>query len=132
MLSDSIASEMESAAATCDDAREALEEALADVAQAGDATEEHLQAIARALEVWRDGQRAFMRLVDDADVPDLSTAAMLLKTNHGIDVSNVRRGLPGVPVEGTDHPFDVDITGRRGGALTEAVMNHVSPPNEAS
>lgn len=131
MISDAIASKMESAAATCDDAREALEDVLTEVEQVGEATDEHLQAIADALEAWRDGQRAFMRLVDDADAPDLSTAAMLLKTNRGIDVSNARRGLPGVPVAGTDQPFDVDITGRRGGALTEAAMNYVSPPDDA-
>jgi len=128
MLSDSIASKMESTAATCDEARDALEEALAEVARDGETTEDHLGAIAEALEAWRDGQRAFMQLVEEADVSDLSTAAMLLKTNRGVDVSNARRGLPGVPVEGTDQPFDVDITGRRGGALTEAAMHHVSPP----
>lgn len=130
MLSDTIASKMESAATTCDEARDALDDVLADVERGGESTDHHLRSIADALEAWRDGQRAFMRLVEEADVPDLSTAAMLLKTNRGIDVSNARRGLPGVPVEGADQPFDVDLTGRRGGALTEAAMHHVSPPEE--
>jgi hypothetical protein len=130
MIDDSIAAKMESAATTCDEARDALENVLAEVARDGESTDDHLRSIADALEAWRDGQRTFMQLVEEADVPDLSTAAMLLKTNHGIDVSNVRRGLPGVPVEGADQPFDVDLTGRRGGALTEAAMHHVSPPED--
>lgn len=130
MLSDSIARKMEAAAASCDEARDALEGALSAVERDGEATDEHLRSIAEALEAWHDGQRAFMRLVDAADVSDPSTATMLLKMNQGVDASNARRGLPGVPVEGADQSFDVDLTGRRGGALTEAAMHHVSPPEE--
>lgn len=130
MLSDDLAQKMEAAAEVCDAARDDLEDALDAVDQEGAATEEHLQSIGAALEDWRDGQQTFMALIEEADVPNLSTAAMLLKTNRGIDVSNARRGLPGVPVEGTDQPFDLDLTGRRGGALTEAAMQHVSPADD--
>ncbi|MFP4227631.1 MAG: hypothetical protein ACLFTE_02255 [Salinivenus sp.] len=130
MISDNLATHMEAAVTTCDEAREALETALEAVEQEGASTEDHLRAIAEALEAWREGQRAFMRLVEESDVADLSTAALLLKTNRGVDATNARRGLPGVPVEGTDQPFDVDLTGRRGGAVTDAAMEYVSPPEE--
>lgn len=128
MISDELATQMEAAVTTCDEARDALESALEAVDSADATTDEHLQAIADALEAWRNGQQAFMQCVDASDAADLSTAALLLKSNRGVDATNARRGLPGVPVEGTDQPFDVDLTGRRGGAVTEAAMTYVTPP----
>jgi len=68
-----------------------------------------------------------MALVADAPVDDAPTAAMLLKMNHGIDASNARRGIPGVPVEGTDQPFNLEMSGARGMVLTTAATEYVSP-----
>lgn len=125
MLSDEIVSEMEEAVAACDDARSQLEDALND-AEAQEEDDAQLQSVATALEAWRDAQRRFMDAVERSDAPDVSTATMMLKTNHGTDATNARRGLPGAHVEGTDQPFDVDLSGTRGTILTTAAMEYVS------
>lgn len=125
MLTDDIVSEMEDAVAACDEAREDLEAALEN-AERQDGSEEQIQEVAAALEAWRDAQRRFMEAVERSDAPDVSTATMMLKTNHGTDATNARRGLPGVHVEGTDQPFDVDLSGTRGTMLTTAAMEYVS------
>jgi hypothetical protein len=126
-MTDDRVAELESAATDCDDAREALEQALAAVDAHDGAPDDEavLRPIGEALTAWRDAQRRFMSAVEAADVPNLSTAAMMLKTNHGIDTTNARRGLPGVHVEGTDKPFDLDLSGTRGTALTQAAMEYV-------
>lgn len=129
MLTDDIVSEMEAAVEACNEARETLETAL-DTAETDGGSDEALQSVATALEEWRDGQRRFMGAVERSDAPDVSTAAMMLKTNHGTDATNARRGLPGVHVDGTDQPFDVELTGTRGTALTTAAMEYVSPPDD--
>lgn len=125
MLTDDIVSEMEAAVAACDEAREDLEAALESAERQG-GSEEQIQEVAAALEAWRDAQRRFMEAVERSDAPDVSTATMMLKTNHGTDATNARRGLPGVHVEGTDQPFDVDLSGTRGTTLTTAAMEYVS------
>lgn len=132
MFSDEDVAELEAAVEACDTAREALDEALAraDDHDGGADDEEVLTPVAAALEDWRDAQRTFMETVEASEAPDLATAVMMLKTNHGIEATNARRGLPGVPVEGTDKPFDVDMSGTRGTALTMAAMHHVSAPEE--
>lgn len=113
--------------AACDEAREALTEALAavDAYEGAPDDEAVLQPVGEALSDWRDAQRRFMRTVEEADVPDVATAAMMLKMNHGVDATNARRGLPGVNVDGTDKPFDLDLSGTRGTALTTAAMKHL-------
>lgn len=123
MLTDDQISEMEDAVSACEEARSALIEAL-DAAD-GDPTDEQLQAVGQALEAWRDGQQRFMASAEDSEVPDASTAAMLLKANHGVDATEARRGLPGVHVDGADQPFDVDLSGTRGSILTTAAMEYV-------
>lgn len=130
MFSDEDVAELEAAVDACDAAREDLDAALAraDDHDGPADDEEVLTPVAAALEDWRDAQRTFMARVEASEAPDLATAVMMLKTNHDIDATNVRRGLPGVPVEGTDKPFDVDMSGTRGTALTMAAMHHVSPP----
>ncbi len=124
MLTDDQVSEMEDAVSACEEARSALIEAL-DAAE-GDPTDEQVQAVGEALEAWRDAQQRFMAAVESSEVPDVSTAGMLLKTNHGVDATEARRGLPGVHVEGADQPFDVDLSGTRGSVLTTAAMEYVS------
>jgi hypothetical protein len=123
MLTDDQVSEMEDAVSSCEEARSALIEALDAAEEQGD---EELQAVGQALETWRDAQKRFMEVVDASEVPDVSTAAMLLKTNHGVDSTEARRGLPGVHVDGADQPFDVDLSGTRGSVLTTAAMEYVS------
>lgn len=123
MLTDEQISEIRDTVSACEEARAALIEAL-DAAE-GDQTDEQLQAVGQALEEWRDAQRRFMSVVEDSEAPDVSTAAMLLKTNHGVDSTEARRGLPGVHVDGADQPFDVDLSGTRGTALTTAAMEYV-------
>ena len=118
--------QLEAAVENCSSARSALTEALAGIDSMEDAdSEEALRPVADALEQWRDAQQQFMTTVEASDVPDVSTAAMLLKMNHGIDATEARRGLPGVPVDGADQPFDLDTSGVRGTALMNAAMNHV-------
>jgi len=134
MLSDDAVAELEAAASACDAARESLVDALdeADRHEGSSDAEEVLRPVAEALEAWRDAQIRFMSNVASSDAPDVATAAMMLKTNHGIDTENARRGIPGVHVDGADKPFDVDLSGTRGTALTTAAMEYVSPPNETA
>ena len=126
-MNDDLVAELESAAAACDEARDALQDALdaVDTYDGAPDDEAVLRPIGEALTAWRDAQRRFMEGVEAGDVPNLATAAMMLKTNHGIDTTNARRGLPGVHVEGTDKPFDLDLSGTRGTALTQAAMEYV-------
>jgi hypothetical protein len=126
-MTDDTAAELEAAVAACDRAREALIEALSVVDDHDGAPDDAavLRPVGEALSDWRDAQRRFMNTVADADIPDVATAAMMLKMNHGVDATNARRGLPGVGVDGTDQPFDLDLSGTRGTALTTAAMEYV-------
>ena len=126
MLSDDLVEELRVAVTDCEAAREALQSALADAEGSPDADDAHLQAIAEALQDWRDAEQRFMDAVEASEADDVSTAAMLLKMNHGIDATEARRGLPGVSVEGATQPFDLDMTGTRGTLLTTAAMEYVS------
>lgn len=129
MLADDTVENLEGAIRACNEARAALIEAL-DAAEAydGDAPSEPsvLEPVEAALENWRDAQQRFMTAVEMSGVPDPATAALLLKTNHGIDSSNARCGLPGASVEGADQPFDLDLTGMKGTILTEAATEYLS------
>jgi len=125
-MNDELVSQLEEAVDVCEAAREDLEAALSAAEQSGDPTDDHFQAVADALEDWRDGQQEFMDAVAASDASDVATAAMLLKMNHGVDSMEARRGLPGVPVEGADQSFDMDLTGTRGTLLTTAAMEYVS------
>jgi hypothetical protein len=126
-MTDETIAEMEAAVEACDDAREALTEALAtaDTHDGAPDDEAVLEKVGEALTDWRDAQQRFMEAVEASDAPDVATASMMLKTNHGIDTTNARRGLPGVHVEGTDKPFDLDLSGTRGSVLTNAAMQYV-------
>ena len=126
-MTDETVAELEAAVTACDEAREALTEALAAVDGRDDATDDEalVRPVGEALVDWRDAQRRFMDAVADADVPDVATAAMMLKMNHGVDATNARRGLPGGHVDGTDKPFDLDLSGTRGTALTTAAIEYV-------
>jgi hypothetical protein len=126
MLSDDLVEELRVAVTDCEAAREALQSALADAEGSPDADDAQLQAIAEALQDWRDAEQRFMDAVEASEADDVSTAAMLLKMNHGIDATEARRGLPGVSVEGATQPFDLDMTGTRGTLLTTAAMEYVS------
>lgn len=126
-MTDEIVAKMEAAVEACNAAREELELAIESADEQGETEEESLRSVAAAIEDWRDGQRQFMDAVSESEAPDVSTAAMLLKTNHGIDSANARRGLPGVHVDGANQPFDLDMTGTRGTVLTTAVMEYVTP-----
>jgi hypothetical protein len=84
-----------------------------------------LQPVADALRDWRDAQQAFMNTVEQSGAPNVEMAALLLKSNHGVDSDNARRGLPGASVEGANQPFDVDTTGMRGEVLTRA-LDHLA------
>jgi hypothetical protein len=64
--------------------------------------------------------------VEASEVDDVSTVAMLLKMNHGVDATEARRGLPGLSVDGATQPFDLDMTGTRGTLLTTAATEYVS------
>jgi hypothetical protein len=126
MLSDDHVDDLRTAVEACEAAREELLAALDDAAADSDPEDEHLRAVGAALEKWRDAQQTFVATVEASSVDDVSTAAMLLKMNHGIDATEARRGLPGVSVEGADQPFDVDLSGTRGTVLTTAAMEYVS------
>jgi len=126
MLSDDLVDELRAAVTDCEAAREALQSALADAEGSPDADDAQLRTIAEALEDWRDAEQRFMDAVEASEADDVSTAAMLLKMNHGIDATEARRGLPGVSVEGATQPFDLDMTGTRGTLLTTAAMEYVS------
>jgi len=120
MLSDDLVDQMRTAVSRCEMAREDLRAALRAADGQADPGAAELRPIGAALEAWRDAQREFMGAVEASDVDDVSTAAMLLKMNHGIDATEARRGLPGVSVEGASQPFDVDLSGTRGSLLTAA------------
>jgi len=126
-MTDETVAELEAAAEACDAAREALEDALAAVDRHDGAPDDEamLRSVGKALSDWRDAQHRFMAAVDASEAPNLATAAMMLKTNHGVDSTNARRGLPGAAVDGTDKPFDLDLSGTRGTVLTTAAMEYL-------
>jgi hypothetical protein len=126
MLTDDQVSALSEAVSACEAAREELETALDAAETGGGADEDDYESVASALADWREGQRQFMSIVERADVPDVATAAMLLKSNHGIDASEARRGVPGLGVEGTDKPADLDLSGTRGSILTTAAMEYLA------
>lgn len=126
MFTDTEVSEFETIIEECENAREDLQAAIKAVENGDEATDEQLRQVAEVLEAWRDAQRRFMEAVDASDAPDVSTAAMVLETNHGIDTAEARRGLPGVHVRGADQPFDLDLSGTPGSVLTTAAMEFVS------
>jgi hypothetical protein len=123
MLSDDTIATLEQHATACDEARSALEAALDDAEQAGALDDDVLHPVAVALADWRDAQQAFMDAVEQSEAPDVPMAALLLKQTADVDVSNARRGLPGAAVDNADQPFDIDMTGMRGQALTTAAMD---------
>ena len=96
---------------------DAADDALADSAA--------LEPVGQALADWRDAQARFMAAVDAADASDPATTALLLKTNHGVDASNARCGIPGTDVEGADQPFPLDLTGAKGMLVTQAATEHL-------
>lgn len=132
MLADDTVEELEDAVRACNNARAALSEALERAeAYDGDAASEPsvLEPVGTALADWRDAQQRFMAAVEASSAPDPVTAALLLKTNRGIDPDrcrDARCGIPGTDVEGADQPFDLDVTGSRGTILTQAATEHLS------
>ncbi|WP_263788478.1 hypothetical protein [Salinibacter grassmerensis] len=127
MLPDESLDEITAAVQACDDARSALVDALADADAADDALADpaSLKPVGRALSNWRDAQERFMAAVQAADASDPATTALLLKTNHGVDASNARCGIPGTDVEGADQPFPLDLTGTKGMLVTQAATEHL-------
>lgn len=128
MLNDETVDDLREATRSCNQARDALLEALeAADASDGDALSDPsiLEPVGEALGAWRDAQQRFMTAVEASGVSDSATAALLLKTNHGIDASNARCGLPGTDVDGADQSLDLDLTGRRGGILTRATTEYL-------
>ncbi|NBB74296.1 MAG: hypothetical protein GVY35_11535 [Bacteroidetes bacterium] len=123
MLSDDTIATLEQHAAACDAARAALEDALDTAEQSGALDDDTLRPVAAALKEWRDAQQGFMDAVAASEAPDVPMAALLLKQTADVDVSNARRGLPGASVDNADQPFDIDMTGMRGQALTTAAMD---------
>jgi hypothetical protein len=81
--------------------------------------------VGAALSDWRDAQERFMAAVEASGASDPATAALLLKTNHGVDASNARCGIPGTDVEGADQPFPLDLSGAQGMLLTQAATEHL-------
>ena len=127
MLADDTVDELTNAVQACDQAREVLLEAL-DAADASDGAQpdpSDLAPVAAALEDWRDAQQQFMTAIEDTGASDPATAALLLQTNHGVDASNARCGIPGTDVEGADQPFPLDLSGAQGMALTRAATEHL-------
>jgi len=127
MLSDDTLHELERHVNACDEARDQLQSALDDAEDVGsDAPAEKkaaaLEPVAEAIKQWRSHQEAFMDAVEASEAPDVPMAALFLKNNADVDATNARRGLPGAHVEGTDQPFDLDLTGTRGTILTNAIM----------
>lgn len=122
MLSDDTVTQLEQHVEACDAARTALDEALDAAAQANAMDGEALRPVAGALKDWRDAQQAFMNAVAQSEAPDVPMAALLLKQTADVDATNARRGLPGAAVDGTDQPFDLDMSGMRGQALTTAAI----------
>ena len=129
MLKDDSIDDLKAAIRACDEAREGLVDAL-DTAEAhdGDPTSDPsaLEPVGTALAEWRDAQQRFMTAVDASGVSDPATAALLLKTNHGVDASNARCGIPGTDVDGADQPFPLDLSGKQGMLLTQAATEHLS------
>jgi hypothetical protein len=129
MLVDDTVDELKDTIQACNEAREALIEAL-DAAEAhdGDPASEPsvLEPVGQALADWRDAQQQFMATVEVSSVSDPATAALLLKTNHGVDASNARCGIPGTDVEGADQPFPLNLSGSEGMVLTQAATEHFS------
>lgn len=128
MLADDTVDELTDAVRACNQAREALMEALYEAdASGGDAMADSsvLDPVGAALRDWRDAQERFMATIEASGVSDPATAALLLKTNHGIDASNARCGIPGTDVDGADQPFPLDLTGAQGMALTQAATEHL-------
>ncbi|HHP7238565.1 hypothetical protein [Longibacter sp.] len=127
MLSDDNLQELERHVNACDEAREQLQSALDEAEDVGtDAPAEKkaaaLKPVADAIKQWREHQKAFMDAVEASEAPDVPMASLFLKNNADVDATNARRGLPGAHVEGTDQPFDLDLTGTRGTILTNAIM----------
>jgi hypothetical protein len=127
MLSDDTLQELERHVNACDEARDQLQSALDEAEDVGtDAPAETkaaaLEPVAEAIKQWRNHQEAFMDAVEASEAPDVPMAALFLKNNADVDATNARRGLPGAHVEGTDQPFDLDLTGTRGTILTNAIM----------
>mgnify|MGYP007025104612 FL=1 len=127
MLPDESIDEIKAAVQACDDARAALVDALDDADASDDALADSaaLEPVGQALADWRDAQARFMAAVDAADASDPATTALLLKTNHGVDASNARCGIPGTDVEGADQPFPLDLTGAKGMLVTQAATEHL-------
>lgn len=127
MIPDESLDELKAAVQACDDARTALVNALNDADAVDDASPDSsvLEPVGGAIADWRDAQERFMAAVEAADVADPATAALLLKTNHGIDASNARCGIPGTDVEGANQPFPLDLTGSQGMLLTQAATEHL-------
>ncbi|WP_263791546.1 hypothetical protein [Salinibacter sp.] len=127
MLPDESIDEIKAAVQACDDARAALVGALDDADAMDDAPADPaaLKPVGQALADWRDAQARFMAAVEAADASDPATTALLLKTNHGVDASNARCGIPGTDVEGADQPFPLDLTGAKGMLVTQAATEHL-------
>jgi hypothetical protein len=121
MIDDDTLEELTAAVDACDEAQTALAEAL-DAAEADDG---NLDPVGAALANWRDAQEDFMSAVEASGVSDPATAALLLKTNHGVDAANARCGIPGADVEGADQPFPLDLSGTQGMVLTEAATEYL-------
>lgn len=127
MLADDTVDTLTAAVRACDQAREALLEALdgADASGGAQPDSSDLAPVGAALEDWRDAQQQFMTAIEDTGASDPATAALLLQTNHGVDASNARCGIPGTDVEGADQPFPLDLSGAQGMALTRAATEHL-------
>ena len=127
MLDDESLDELKAAVHSCDDARAALSSALSTADAHDDAHSDPsaLEPVGAALSDWRDAQERFMAAVEASGASDPATAALLLKTNHGVDASNARCGIPGTDVEGADQPFPLELSGAQGMLLTQAATEHL-------
>lgn len=127
MIPDESLDELKAAVEACDEARTALVNALEDAEAVDDTSADpsSLEAVGSAVADWRDAQERFMTAVETADLDDPATAALLLKTNYGVDASNARCGIPGTDVDGADQPFPLDLTGSKGMFLTQAATEHL-------
>ena len=127
MLSDESLQTLERHVNACDEARDELQDALDAAESVGrdapaEKKTEALEPVADALRKWQSAQQAFMDAVEESEAPDVPMASLFLKNDADVDATNARRGLPGAHVEGTDQPFDLDLTGTRGTILTNAIM----------
>ncbi|MEF8864329.1 MAG: hypothetical protein V5A20_01050 [Salinibacter sp.] len=127
MIPDDLLDELTAAVQACDDARSALLNALDDAETTDDPTADPsaLAPVGQALADWRDAQERFMAAVEAGDASDPATAALLLKTNHGVDATNARCGIPGTDVEGANQPFPLTLTGSQGMLVTQAATQHL-------